>query len=135
MKRKGKPVRKHPAPKPRHGPKLPTLAELRESMPTTEGVAAIEGALDAVEKVVVEQGLTGLSGPAMRAVFGMILGMGISDHGGTTLEVDGLGPVTIRKADAQAVALKSMVDLTRVAVNDMLTNAVKTGAIKLEKKK
>jgi hypothetical protein len=130
-----KPARKQPrskvARKPRRGPKVPTLAELQAAMPDPQGVAALEGMLDAVETVAKEKGVTGLAAPAMRAAFGMLLGVAIADGKGAVLEVDGVGSIPIRKQDAQFVAMKGLTDLTRLHVNEMMTRLVGKGAIKL----
>jgi hypothetical protein len=118
-------------PKPRRGPKVPTLAQLRESLPNPEGVAALEGMLDAVENIAKDNGITDEAAPAMRAVFGMLFGIAISDTKGVTLEVDGVGSIPISKVDAQHVAMQACTDLTRLHVNEMMTRLVGKKPIKL----
>ena len=125
MKRKPA-VKRKQALTPRRGPKLPDLGTL----PTPMGVAAVEGMLDAVEKAAVDSGLKGAAVPAMRAVFGMLLGAAINEKKIAKLEVEGMAPVAISKADAQFVAIKSFVDLTRLEVNHAVTKLAEKGALK-----
>lgn len=98
----------------RCGPLIPTPAELQAATPSPVGMAAVEGMLDAIEAKARDVGLKGVAPAAMRAVFGMLLGAGIQED--ATIEVEGGEPIVIRKADAQAVAMKSFVELTRLEV-------------------
>jgi len=98
----------------RRGPLILTLAELQAATPSPVGMAAVEGMLDAIEAKARDVGLKGVAPAAMRVVFGMLLGAGIQED--ATIEVEGGEPIVIRKADAQAVAMKSFVELTRLEV-------------------
>lgn len=113
-------------PKPRRGPKLPSL---RDALPNAVGVAAIEGVLDAVEKGAVESGLKGSAPAAMRAIFGMLLGSALDEKKCATLSLEGMEPVLISKVDAQFVAMKSLAELTRLEVGHVVHHLVESGAL------
>jgi len=96
------------------------------------GVAAIEGVLDAIEKKAADSGLNGSAASAMRAIFGMLLGISIDEKKGATLSLEGMEPVAISKADAQFVAMKSFADLTRLEVGHAMSRLAETKSIKFE---
>jgi hypothetical protein len=119
-------VRQQQATKGRRKPPLgPTLAEMHASLPSPVGVAAVEGILDAIEQGAHECGLRGVAAPALRSIFGMLLGVAIDAKEGATLSVEGAEPVHIRKADAQYVAFKSLAELTRLEVAHAIGKAKK----------
>ena len=91
------------------------LTEARESIPNPVAVAALEGVPDAMMKPVVDSGMSPTAVSGMRGVFAMLLGTAASEKE-VVLEVEGQEPITIRKADAQAVGIRGLADLTRAEV-------------------
>lgn len=90
------------------------------NLPNPVAVAALEGMLDAVMKSTVDAGLSPTAASGLRGVFAMLLGTAAEK--GIILEVEGQEPVTIRKEDAHAVAIRGLGDLTRAEVAHMLEN-------------
>jgi hypothetical protein len=88
------------------------------TLPNPVAVAALEGMLDAMMKPVAGLSPTAVGG--LRGVFAMLLGTAAEK--GIVLEVEGRDPVTIRKEDVHAVAIRGLADLTRAEVTHMLEN-------------
>jgi len=96
------------------------LTEARESIPNPVAVAALEGVLDTMMKPVADAGsMSPTTVSALRGVFAMLLGTAASEKE-LVLEVEGQEPITIRKADAQAVGIRGLADLTRAEVTHAL---------------
>jgi hypothetical protein len=104
----------------------------RDPKPNPLGVAALEGVLDAVEKGAVDSGLNGSASAAMRAIFGMLLGVALDEKKGVTLSLEGMDPVHISKVDAQHVAMKSLTDLTRLEAEHAVSRLAETKSVKFE---
>ena len=92
---------------------------VHQSLPNPIAVAALEGVLDAMMKPVVDAGLSPTAIGGLRSVFAMLLGTAAATKD-VVLEVEGQEPITIRKADAEAVGIRGLVDLTRIEVAHML---------------
>lgn len=83
-------------------------------------VATLEGILDAIETHTArEVPSLGKSGPALRAIFGMLIGSVIHKDG-IKLTVGDAEPVTVKKIDGMAVAFRSLNALTRLEVEHMI---------------
>ena len=124
-------MRNNPGKKKRH-PKHPKLKPLklnpkteramnaaRQSLPNPIAVAALEGVLDAMMKPVTDAGLSPTAIGGLRGVFAMLLGTAVATKE-VVLEMEGQEPITIRKADAHAVGIRGLAELTRAEVAHML---------------
>lgn len=119
--------------KPKKRPRLQ-----RSQVPNSTAVAAINGMLDAVSGAAEDAGLK-TEVPALRertddasrlrdlrrAVFGMLIAGALESSKGTTIDVDGIGPIKIRPVDAHAVGMSSFADYTRLLTSNTLRDRAK----------
>jgi hypothetical protein len=98
---------KKPKPKKRPRERFP------QGPPNPVAVATLNGILDATENAATDAGLS-KEVPALRAVFGMLIAGALESCGGTTIDIEGIGPIKIRPVDAQAVSMRSFAEYAQL---------------------
>ena len=93
-------------------------------VPNPVAVATLDGMLDAVSDAATDAGIK-TEVPALRAIFGMLIAGAIESSKGTTINVEGVGPIKIRPIDAQTVGIRSLASYSQLLTRQTLRKQAK----------